>query len=444
MSKLKLTIFSLLLSLITVNIGWSLETDFKLLRNLNYIPSHPQQLLQSRASSQLPMTGLKKPCRKVSASFMGVGLYTEGSLAVVTNNGTVELDVESIEVSSQPFNGVLDGNLNYFSESGDDDFFVLTAITADGKSEVEVTVFVSPSTATYSVAYVGSTTGYELSPTVELTDIAGYIKGSLTPTGSGWKFPATIVGTSVIVLGTGCVETEGVFVFQGDLSTEAKTQVILDALEDLEPLISWHTAIWVPDNTVLGGGVSHGLEFVSFASSLGWRWREVLTGAVTGAAVGFIIGGPAGAIAGGVIGGGGAWVVDRVVDPNNEENNYVNSVGVGVVGGVGGGFLGPWVAGGGAAVGGGGATAGGGGAAVGGGTAVTGAGMSSNAIMRAFFTGQTLAQNPTTVAALYWYLDVARNVLIRYQAIGYTGPGVATQTARIQQILQQLQAWGLE
>lgn len=79
----------------------------------------------------------------------------------------------------------------------------------------------------------------------------------------------------------------------------------------------------------------------------------------------------------------------------------------------------------------------------GGTTLVTGAGMSNAAIMRAFFTGQQLAQNPTTVAALYWYLQVARDVLARYQAMGYTGPGVETQTARIQQILQQLSNWGL-
>ena len=77
-------------------------------------------------------------------------------------------------------------------------------------------------------------------------------------------------------------------------------------------------------------------------------------------------------------------------------------------------------------------------------TLVTGAGMSNAAIMRAFFTGQQLAQNPTTVAALYWYLQVARDVLARYQAMGYTGPGVATQTARIQQILEQLARWGLQ
>jgi hypothetical protein len=77
-------------------------------------------------------------------------------------------------------------------------------------------------------------------------------------------------------------------------------------------------------------------------------------------------------------------------------------------------------------------------------TLVTGAGMSNAAIMRAFFTGQELANNPTTVAALYWCLQVARDALARYESMGYTGPGVATQTARIQQFLQQLAEWGLE
>jgi hypothetical protein len=95
-------------------------------------------------------------------------------------------------------------------------------------------------------------------------------------------------------------------------------------------------------------------------------------------------------------------------------------------------------------LGGGGAVAAGGGAAAGGGggVIVTGIGMSQNAIARAFFTGQTLANNPTNVAALTWYLQVAQNVLIRYQQQNYTGSGVATQTARIQQIQQQLQNWG--
>lgn len=94
-------------------------------------------------------------------------------------------------------------------------------------------------------------------------------------------------------------------------------------------------------------------------------------------------------------------------------------------------------AGGGAA--GGGAAAG---AAGGGGAVVTGVSMTQNAIMRAFFTGQTLANNPTNVAALYWYLQVARDVLARYESMGYTGPGVATQTERIRLILEQLARWG--
>jgi hypothetical protein len=294
-----------------------------------------------------------KPYNNVSSSFMGVSLDPEGSLAVVTNNGTLELEVDSIQVILQPHNGTLDGSWNYTSNADEDDSYVFTATTADGKSVVEVTVFVSPSTASYSVAYVGSTANYELTPTVELTDIAGYIKGSLTPNGMSWKLPATTVSAGVILLGTDCIETEGVFVFQGDMSTEAKMLVILGAVGNLQPIVQWHTAIWVPDNTVLGGGILHAQEFISLASISGWRWREVLTGAVTGAAVGFLVGGPAGAIAGGLIGGGGAWVVDRVVDPNNDENNYVNSVAVGVVGGIGGGYLGPWIAGGTTAVGGG-------------------------------------------------------------------------------------------
>jgi hypothetical protein len=80
----------------------------------------------------------------------------------------------------------------------------------------------------------------------------------------------------------------------------------------------------------------------------------------------------------------------------------------------------------------------------GGAALVTGEGMANAAIMRAFFTGQQLAQNPVTVAALVWYRQVANDALARYQAMGYTGPGVATQTARLQQIAQQLQAWGVE
>jgi hypothetical protein len=87
-----------------------------------------------------------------------------------------------------------------------------------------------------------------------------------------------------------------------------------------------------------------------------------------------------------------------------------------------------------------------GGAAATAGTAtvgVTGAGMTQSMIANAFFHGQTLVQNPQTIAALLWYLQVARDTLIRYQQMGYTGPGVATQTARIQQIIAQLQAWGV-
>jgi RHS repeat-associated protein len=73
--------------------------------------------------------------------------------------------------------------------------------------------------------------------------------------------------------------------------------------------------------------------------------------------------------------------------------------------------------------------------------AITGEGMTNAAIMRAFFQGQTLARTEANIAALRWYLQIARDALARYQRMGYTGPGVATQTQRIQQILQQLAQW---
>jgi hypothetical protein len=69
--------------------------------------------------------------------------------------------------------------------------------------------------------------------------------------------------------------------------------------------------------------------------------------------------------------------------------------------------------------------------------------MTNHAIMRSFFTGQNLANTPANVGALRWYLQVARNTLARYEQMGYQGPGVATQTQRIQQILQQLGRWGV-
>jgi hypothetical protein len=78
-----------------------------------------------------------------------------------------------------------------------------------------------------------------------------------------------------------------------------------------------------------------------------------------------------------------------------------------------------------------------------GGVAITGEGMTRAAIMRSFFAGQELAQTEANIAALRWYLQVVRNTLARYQAMGYTGVGVATQQQRIQQILQQLQQWGV-
>jgi hypothetical protein len=37
-----------------------------------------------------------------------------------------------------------------------------------------------------------------------------------------------------------------------------------------------------------------------------------------------------------------------------------------------------------------------------------------------------------------WYLQVARQAPVKYQQVGYTGAGVATQTQRIAQIVTQL------
>jgi hypothetical protein len=279
---------------------------------------------------------------------LSVSSNAVGSLAVFTNNGSVELQADSVQVLSHPNFGFLDDNLKYTSVSGHDDTFIISATTADGKSTVEVTIYLSPSVGTYAIAYAGATDNLDLSPTVEVTDVAGYVKGTLVSDGDGWKFPATVGGAGVLVLGSDPSESEGILVFQGDVSTEAKMQAVLDGVEQIEPIAFWYTAIWIPDNSTVGGGnVFFGDQFVSYRSFAGWRWKEILTGAVTGAAVGFLIGGPAGAIAGGVIGGAGSWGVDRVVDPNNDEDNYVNSVAVGVVGGIGGGYLGPWVAGGG-------------------------------------------------------------------------------------------------
>jgi hypothetical protein len=39
MLKFKLTAFSLILSLLTIGICWSSEIDFKLIRNLNHLPT---------------------------------------------------------------------------------------------------------------------------------------------------------------------------------------------------------------------------------------------------------------------------------------------------------------------------------------------------------------------------------------------------------------------
>ena len=69
---------------------------------------------------------------------------------------------------------------------------------------------------------------------------------------------------------------------------------------------------------------------------------------------------------------------------------------------------------------------------------------SYTSIMSAFFKGQTLLYSPTTVAALLWYRSIAQAVLDKYAAQGYTGPRIATQLARLQQIAEQLKAWGVE
>jgi hypothetical protein len=74
---------------------------------------------------------------------------------------------------------------------------------------------------------------------------------------------------------------------------------------------------------------------------------------------------------------------------------------------------------------------------------ITGEGMTNAAIMRAFFTGQKVAATETNIAAMRWYLQIARDALERYKAMKYTGPGVATQTHRIQEILKQFAKWGV-
>lgn len=73
---------------------------------------------------------------------------------------------------------------------------------------------------------------------------------------------------------------------------------------------------------------------------------------------------------------------------------------------------------------------------------ITGAGMSNAAIMRAFFTGARLKCTAANIMALQWYLKIAQEALNEYQRIGYAGTGVATQTQRIVQILDQLTRWG--
>ncbi|MEM4204908.1 MAG: hypothetical protein QXS54_12645, partial [Candidatus Methanomethylicaceae archaeon] len=79
----------------------------------------------------------------------------------------------------------------------------------------------------------------------------------------------------------------------------------------------------------------------------------------------------------------------------------------------------------------------------GGAAGITGHGMTKATIMRAFFQGQALARTEANIAALLWYLEIARNALARYEQMGYTGPGVATQLQRIEQILRQLARWGV-
>jgi RHS repeat-associated protein len=82
-------------------------------------------------------------------------------------------------------------------------------------------------------------------------------------------------------------------------------------------------------------------------------------------------------------------------------------------------------------------------AATAGGAAATKLTPSQSETMRNFFQGNVIPNTPENVAAMQKYLLVAQKALADYAASGYTGPGVQTQTLRIQQILAQLNNTGL-
>ncbi len=63
-------------------------------------------------------------------------------------------------------------------------------------------------------------------------------------------------------------------------------------------------------------------------------------------------------------------------------------------------------------------------------------------LMLHFFGGGCIRNTPGTVAALYWYRDIAQRALERYAQQGYTGPGVQTQLDRLRQIAEQLERFG--
>ena len=311
----------------------------------------------------------------------GIQLCSEnavGSLVVATKNGSLDLDCDSLEVITLPQYGVLDNQLTYTSSVLFDDSFVISAMSSDGKTDFEITIFVSPSTSRYSAVYVGSTHDFPVMTDVELTDIAGIIDGDLTSEAAGWKFPAIMRTSEILTLGSNSDLSESIWVFQGGLDQQ-KANTILERFESLHEFFRWRTSYLILDNSDLDDG----FPFVGFAdrqycgtrspSSLvqRWRWREVLTGATVGAVVGGAIGsvipvaGTAagaiigGAIAGAVLGGGGAYIVDIGEDPDNLEDNYLNSVVMGILGGVCGGPAGGAIGGGGIAGGGGGAAGGG-------------------------------------------------------------------------------------
>lgn len=284
-----------------------------------------------------------------------------GSLVVVTKNGTLELKEDSLAVLQQPTFGFLDEEFNYTSVAGHDDVFVLTATTADEKTDVEITISVSPSTGRYSAAYVGSTEDFSVLPDIDLTDLAGLIDGDLILGDSGWEMPIFSVDSNVVVFGSNSDLSEGIWVFQGVLNQE-KADEILQRFEVLDEFLRWRTAFLILDNSVLDGGEVSFPEFqlCSTAAPMGrWRWREVLTGATVGAVVCGIVGSVipvagtttgaiiGGAIGGALFGGGLAYVADREDDPDNLEDNYGTAVVCGCVGGAAGGVVGGVIGGGG-------------------------------------------------------------------------------------------------